>query len=534
MLIPPLLLLFGSAPPPEPVAVPTGAHWCGDPVDTGRQARILPGYGGGGFAIRTKSAKAQAYFNNGMQLAHAFAHKAAIAAFAEARRQDPQCAMCAWGLAWASGPTINYPIEAKDREKLALLTATAAALAHDGPAHERALIDALKLRYADRNGNRAFAQAMDTMAKASPDDNEIAVIAADALMIDSDYKAANMPRPVALLEGVLKRDPDYTPAIHFYIHATELAGYPERATPYADRLATLAPAASHLIHMPSHTYYWIGRYADAATANVRAVEIGDENAKRLKLPEPDGRWTLAYYGHNVVFGLGGALMADDAESGLALARPVVAMAKRMTKTEDRNEHAIGAAYIAIARFAPLDEMLAIPDPGEAAPMARAFWHYARGEAFARAGRIDGVLQEARAMPHALHPDPTGGAAPKLFRLSRLVLEGRAAMLANKPAEAAATFAKAAAIEEAHPISDTSDPPLWWYPVRRDVAAALLASGKTRDALAAADASLKRRPHDAVALAIRARAEDALGQKQAALVDRADARRSWRGNPRAIG
>jgi hypothetical protein len=210
------------------------------------------------------------------------------------------------------------------------------------------------------------------------------------------------------------------------------------------------------------------------------------------------------------------------------------MAKRMTKTEDRNEHAIGAAYVAIARFASLDEMLAIPDPGATAPMAQAFWHYARGEAFARAGKIDGVLQEARAMPHALHPDPTGGAAPKLFRLSRLVLEGRAAMLADKPADAATLFTKAAAIEEAHPISDTSDPPLWWYPVRRDVAAALLASGKTKDALAAADASLKRRPHDAVALAVRAKAEGTLGQKQGALMDRKDARRSWRGDPRAIG
>jgi tetratricopeptide (TPR) repeat protein len=534
LLIPPILLLFGAAPPPEPETAPTNPHWCGDPVDTGDRARLLPGYGGGGFTIQTRSAKAQAYFNNGMQLAHAFAHKAAIEAFAEARRQDPQCAMCAWGLAWASGPTINYPIEAKDREKLALLTGTAAALAQTGPTNERALIAALKLRYADHDGNRAFAQAMDAMAKASPDDDEIAVVAADALMIDSDYKASNMPRPVALLEGVLKRNPDYTPAIHFYIHATELAGYPDRATPYADRLAALAPAASHLIHMPSHTYYWIGRYADAATANVRAVEIGNENAKRLKLPEPDGKWTLAYYGHNVVFGLGGALMADDAASGLTLARPVIAMAKRAGKLDMRYQHSVGEAYIAMARFAPVDETLAIPDPGTSSPIAQAFWHYARGEAFARTGNVEGILQEARAIPHALNPDPTGGAAPKLFKVSRLVLEGRAAMLRNKPAEAASAFSKAAAIEESRSISEASDPPLWWYPVRRDVAAALLADGNAKAALAAADASLKRRPRDAVALAVRAKAEDVLGNKQAAIADRIDARRNWRGSLRAIG
>jgi tetratricopeptide (TPR) repeat protein len=188
----------------------------------------------------------------------------------------------------------------------------------------------------------------------------------------------------------------------------------------------------------------------------------------------------------------------------------------------------------MARFAPLDEMLAIPDPGDSSPIVQGFWHYARGEAFARAGNIEGVLREARAMPRTINPDPTGGAAPKLFKVSRLVLEGRAAMLENKPAAATSAFSKAAAIEESRPISESSDPPLWWYPVRRDVAAALLASGKAREALAAADASLKRRPRDAVALATRARAQDALGNKQAAIADRTDARRNWRGDPRALG
>lgn len=535
IVVPAMLLLFGSAPPPPSApVVPAQAHWCGDPVDTGSTPHILAGYGGGGFAIRTKNPMAQAYFNNGMQLAHAFAHKAAIEAFQQARRLDPDCAMCAWGEAWSSGPTINYGIDAKARAKLALITTTAEKLAQDGSASERALIAALKVRYADGNGNKAFAQAMDAMATAMPDDDEIAVIAADALMIDSDYKAANMARPVALLEGVLKRHPDYTPAIHFYIHATETAGYPDRATPYADRLAALAPAASHLIHMPSHTYYWIGRYDDAAIANVHAVAIGDENARRLKLPEPDGRWTLAYYGHNVVFGLAGALMADDARAGLGLARPVLAMAARTPRLDDRYQHSVGDAYIALARFAPAEEMLALPDPGKANGVAQAFWHYARGEVFARTGNADAVLREADAIPPGIDPDPTGGMLPKLFKLSRLVLQGRAAMLQNKPADAAKLFAKAAAIEEAKSFARASDPPIWWYPVRRDVAAALLASGKPSDAVAAADASLKLRPRDAVALAVRAKAEGALGRKQAARGDRAAARLAWRGDPAKIG
>lgn len=533
LLILPMLSLFGAAPPPAAPPAPDPAHWCGDPIGIPGAARILPGYGAGGFTIRTDSAAAQAFFNNGMQLAHAFAHKAAIAAFAEARRRDPTCAMCAWGEAWASGPTINYGIGADARKPLATLTATAASLARDGPASERAMIAALAVRYGGGGGNRAFAQAMDAMARAAPADDELAVIAADALMIDSDYRADRMPRPVALLEGVLGRNPDYTPAIHFYIHATELAGYPARATRFADRLAALAPAASHLVHMPSHTYYWIGRYADAASTNVRAVAISNDNAKRLTLAEPDGRWTLAYYGHNVTFGLGGALMADDAASGLALARPVVAMAQRTARLDQGPQGAVVAAYVAIARFAPLAEMLAIPDPGAANPSTRALWHYARGEALARSGDADGVLRELAAIPDRLQPGPTDSATAAMLRISRHVLAGRAAMLLHQPAQAARAFARAATLEETR-LGMFNDPPRWWYPVRRDLAAALLADGRSQDALAAATASLARRPHDAVALAIRARAETALGGLQAAARDRADARRAWRGDPRALG
>jgi len=535
LLIGPMVLLWGAAPPVPAPLLPDASHWCGDPIEASAHPELLPGYGGGGFKVRTTSPQAQAFFDNGMQLAHAFAHKAAIAAFQEARRLDPACAMCAWGEAWSSGPTINYGIEEADRKKLAEIAATAEKLAASGPANERALIAALKLRYANDRGNKAFAEAMDALARGNPADDELAVIAADALMIDSDYQPSKMARPVALLETVLKRNPDYTPAIHFYIHATELAGYPDRATPYADELAALAPAASHLVHMPAHTYYWIGRYADAGTTNVRAVEISEENAKRLKLPEPDGQWTLAYYSHNVSFGLAGALMAGDAKSALALARPLAAMAARAgDKLETGRQGLVGKAYVALARFAPREELMAIADPGASKPLLQALWHYARGEAFARAGDAEAVAREAEAIPDHLRPDPSHGWDGKLVQVSRLVLIGRVAMLQNDPGKAFKAFRKATALEEGKPLGDSNDPPAWWYPVRRDMAAALLAQGKAQEAMTEADTSLKRRPHDAVALATRAKAEEALGQTRAAAADRADARRSWRGDVRVVG
>ncbi|OAN59880.1 hypothetical protein [Sphingomonas sp. TDK1] len=536
--IAPVLLLLGAVMPPRAteIAAAFSPHWCGDATDPAARPALLAGYGPGGFPVQTGNAQAQAFFNNGMQLAHAFAHKAAIAAFQESRRLDPNCAMCSWGEAYAAGPTINYPIDAKERARLAEVVANAERLATNGTEREKRLIAAMKLRYTGdaRQGNRAFADAMDALARAHPDDDSIAVVTADALMIASDFKSEQMARPVALLETVLKRNPDFAPAIHFYIHATEGAGVPKRAEPYADRLATIAPAASHLVHMPSHTYYWVGRYEDAAIANQKAVELGFANARRLKLDAPDGVWTLAYHGHNVQFGVGGALMAGDATRGLALARPLVEMGARAKTLDPFKQVVLGQGYIALAQFAPLAETLAIPAPPKDAIIAQAFWHYARGEAYARAGDRDGLRVEARALPGKIRGDTLGGSATAAVKLARLVLEGRAAMLDHRPDRAAKAFAGAAVIEEAKPLSEWTDPPLWWYPVRRDLAIALLESGKAREALAEIEASLRHRPQDPVALAARGEIQAKLGNARAARRDSAAALAHWHGALAPLG
>ena len=122
---------------------------------------------------------------------------------------------------------------------------------------------------------------------------------------------------------------------------------PALAEPYADRLAALAPKASHLVHMPSHTYYWVGRYEDAAKANMRAVELGIDNAKRLGLPPPDGVWGLPYHSHNVTFGLGGALEAGDADIALKLGRPLVARSQAKTEAAPFSQMIAANGYYAI-------------------------------------------------------------------------------------------------------------------------------------------------------------------------------------------
>jgi hypothetical protein len=77
---------------------------------------------------------------------------------------------------------------------------------------------------------------------------------------------------VAALESVLARAPDHIGAIHYYIHAIEASPTPSAREPYADKLATLAPGAGHLIHMPAHIYIRVGRYHDATLNNLKATD----------------------------------------------------------------------------------------------------------------------------------------------------------------------------------------------------------------------------------------------------------------------
>lgn len=472
---------------------------------------LLEGYGNGGFPITTTNPKAQAYFDNGMQLAHAFAHKAAIEAMKEAVRLDPHCAMCVWGEAWASGPTINYGKSEDEVGEFATQADKAADLAKtNGTERERALIHALQLRYKDggggKNGDLNFARAMAALASQYPTDDEIAVIAADAWLMspaktNEEWKL-NAALAMPLLEGILKRNPNDTPAIHFYIHATEVAGEPAKAEPYADKLAALAPRASHLVHMPSHTYYWVGRYEEAARTNLRAVELGIENAKRLGLPQPDGVWGLPYHAHNVTFGLGGAMEAGDRDIALKLGVPLVERSQTDTKAGAFRQLIAANGYLAMAQFAEPARVMALPEPK--LPFLIAAWHYARGEALARQGNAAGVRREAaaiRGITGELSKDDGSLQAQTLTFIARNVLIGRAAMLDRRPADAAIAFQQAAELQESDDFSSVSDPPAWHYPVRRDLAAALLAQNDRAGARRELDAALKYRPKDPGSLAL---------------------------------
>jgi len=514
-----------SAPAVDPAATAIASICTASaykPSEGKRAITMQPGMGTGGFAI-SANREAQGWFDYGLKLYHAFYHGDAKLAFAKAAEADPNCAMCVWGQALAEGPTQNYDIDEKERAA-ALAFAKKAQSMVAGDARDRDLTQALVQRYSGaKKFDVTYAERMQAIAAANPTNDDIAVLAAHAWqgVRGQDEKVIG-EKAIALLEPVLKRSPNDSGAIHFYIHASEFAGRANIALAPAHRLAGIAPNASHLVHMAAHTFFRVGEYQDAAVVNADALGVDATYGRSQNQPEALSK--NDYYAHNFNFGIAGAMMSGDRALALKFAEHMPVAWPLDTLKGDAQSGSRTRTHIAYALFSP-DEALAVKAPGADAPKALAGWHYARGEAFARKGDLAGLQVEIKGLAGKglFWRKPPGWNV-----IARHVLEGRAAMLEGKPEVAAKLFAEAAASQEKL-FKDNMDPPPWWYPIHRSAAAAHLAAGRHADAVREAETSLKAWPDDPMALVVLSRAEEALGRKDAARDHIARAQKLWRGD-----
>src|SRR5688572_17275450 len=272
-------------------------------------ARFYEGFGNYKRTVSTSSPMAQRWFNQGLQLLYGFNHDEAIRSFRAAAQEDPNCAMAWWGIAYASGLHINNPAMSETQSKQAW-EATQEALKrldHARPV-EKALIGAVAQRYAwpipeDRKPlDMAYAGAMESVWKEHSNDPDVGALFAESLMNLQPWDLWNhdgTPKGrtleiVATLERVIEMRRDHPGANHFYIHAVEASNDAQRAVPIAERLAGLVPGSGHLVHMPSHIYARVGRYADASDSNERAIEV---DRSYFKIAPPPEFYSM-YFVHN--------------------------------------------------------------------------------------------------------------------------------------------------------------------------------------------------------------------------------------------
>ena len=473
---------------------------------------LWDGLGSVSYKITTSNPAAQTYFDQGLRLTYAFNHGEAQRAFREAQKLDPECAMCFWGEALVLGPNINLPMQDEALAPAFAAAQKARALAANASPREQALIAALSARYAENPKadrkvlDAAYAAAMGKVAAEFPEDNEIAVLYAESVMDVSPWNywqpGGGEPNPqsvaiVPTLERVLAKDPNHPGAIHYYIHAVEASDRPERAEPHADRLRGAIPGAGHLVHMPSHIYYRVGRYLDALSDNKTAVAVDEKYLAATGAPM--GVYRLGYYPHNVHFVIASAQMAGDGPVVIAAAEKLRGLIPdEIARGIAMTQPVKAAPYFAHAQFSAPDTILALPDPGDAIPYVKAMWHYARGVAHVARGDFAAADAEANAID-ALERTAdfsllktAGVPAEDVLKLARTLVQGRIAQAQGNTKIAIAQFEAAAALQDALAYME---PPYWYYPVRQTLAAALVQAGRLDEAEDQFRRALKRAPNN---------------------------------------
>ena len=506
---------------------------------------LYEGLGKVHFPITTSNPLAQRYFNQGLGFAYGFNHAAAIAAFREGQRLDPDCAMCFWGEAFAYGPNINAPMDPATIARAVGLARYANWLARKGTAEEKALTAAMLTRYsADAGADRAaldgaFADAMLAAAARLPANDDISLIAAEAAMNTRpwDYWTADKkPQPrlgdaVRLVETIYARNPEHPQAAHLYIHLMENGPDPKLAEAAADKLATpLSPTAGHLVHMPAHIYYRLGRWKDSIRVNVDAARA-DETW--IKASGDKGLVRYGYYPHNVHFIVTSAQMAGDMPTAIRESAKLARILDPKISSQIGWVQAVNAApYFAAVQFASPAQILAMRAPDARLPYPAAMRHYARAVAYAmqrNRGGFDrelGMLKAARESGDFKLMIDQGVPATDLLMLAETVARGRWASASGRFGDAVRLYREAATIEDK--IS-YMEPPWWYFPVEQSLGAALYRQGKYDEARQAFMAALSHFPNNGWALYGLAATERAQGRGAEAAAANAALNRAWAGH-----
>jgi tetratricopeptide (TPR) repeat protein len=513
------------------------------PPDKLPPAQKIDGVGNAHLQITAKP-EAQMWFDQGLNLLHDFWDYESERAFEQSVRVDPQCAMCYWGLYKAEsfyhGTSQGYASDALAR---------AVSLEKRASKRERLYIEATA---AFENGlksgktNEGLTQEVRLwrrVVRQYPQDTQARIFL--AYYIQDGFDKNGEPRTgqkesLAILEGVMKEDPNNSAANHYHIHAVEASAHPERATHSAEILASLAPASGHIVHMPGHIFYRLGDYARAEQAFAASLEV-DERYMAEQHVKVDDDWN---YVHNLMY-----WVADLLEEGKIHKAIEVSAKTPGARGELDSTLYTTTARDSISRLEPrlpvalrtgnweqVTELLkASKTPAESPNLgflARELEVFGEGMRAAEGNDVSGAgeasarfdaelwrltqqtkdappLQSStaggtgasnteQASPPKIQVMPDAMLQPLMNMLSVMSLELRGAILSDekKIDDAKLLFARAAQEEK---TLGYREPPNYIRPVGETEAAALMAAGDWSDAKAAFQTALEERPRSGFAL-----------------------------------
>ena len=476
-----------------------------------KPATLMSGVGNLHHSVSTSNPEAQKFFDQGLRLIYAFNHDEAARSFQRAGELDPKLAIAYWGVAEAVGPNYNDPAS-DDRFKLAHEAIQKAVdLSANASPSEQAYIQAMAKRFpADPKADRKQAaedyhDAMREVSKKFPDDLDAATLFAESGMnlhpwglwhVDGT-PLAGTEEIVATLESVIRRDPNHLGAIHYYIHATEASANPERALAGANRLAAMAPAAGHIVHMPAHVYIRTGDYDAAVKTNEEAAAV---DRAYIKASGAQGIYPMMYYSHNLHFIAACASMNGNYAEAKKNAGLLVANVGPHVKDMPPLEGFMTIPMAVDVRFHRWSEILAMPQPDPAMQIATGYWHFAHGMALAGTGKVSEAEAEYKIVSEAEQntpPDkvfamPINNKAKDIMKIAENVLGAKIAMAKKDNAQAISMLTAAVAIQD---TLKYGEPPDWFFPVRESLGGVLLMNGDAAGAEKVFRADLERNPRN---------------------------------------
>jgi tetratricopeptide (TPR) repeat protein len=513
-------------------------------MGTEKPVTMMTGLGDLHHPVSTKNTGAQGFFDQGLRLIYAFNHDEAARSFQEAAALDPKLAMAYWGMAEAVGPNYNDPASEERFKQAHEAIQKAVDLSGNASDAERDYILAMAKRFpADpksdlRKAAEEYRDAMREVMKKYPDDPDAATLFAESGMdlhpwglwhLDGTPEEGT-EEIVATLESAIKREPNHLGALHYYIHAVEASNSPERALAAANRLASLAPAAGHIVHMPAHIYIRTGDYAAAVKTNEEAAAVDRAYIQRSGV---QGIYPMMYYSHNLHFiAMCSAMTGDYVESRKAaemLAAHVGPSVKDMPALE-------GFMTIPMAvnvRFHKWDAILATKVPDAEMKTTVGFWHFARGMALAGKGRISEAEAEYKIVaeaekatpPNEIFQMPVNNKTKDILKIAGNVLGAQVALAKKDNAAAVGMLREAVAVQDTLKYNEPQD---WFFPVRESLGGVLLMTGDAKGAEEVFRDDLAKNPRNPRSLFGLHRALRAQDRNSDAWFVEQEFRKAWKG------
>jgi tetratricopeptide (TPR) repeat protein len=514
-----------------------------------RPATLMTGLGDLHHPVSTRNPQAQQFFDQGLRLIYAFNHDEAARSFKRAAELDPKLAMAYWGIAEAVGPNYNDPAS-EDRFKQAHEAVQKAVdLSSAASPSEKDYIQAMAKRFPAepktdlKKAAEEYRDAMREVAKKYPDDLDAATLFAESSMdlhpwglwhLDGTPEAGT-EEIISTLESVIKRDPNHLGAVHYYIHAVEASPSPQRALAGANRLAALAPAAGHIVHMPAHVYIRTGDYQAAVKTNQDAAAA---DRAYIKSSGAQGLYPAMYYSHNLHFIAAAASMNGDYAEAVRAANMLAAHVGPMVKDMPPLEAFMTIPLAVNVRFQKWDEILKTPQPGADRQVTTTYWHFARGMALAGTGKMAEAEKELKALSaiadatpaDAIFSMPFNNKTKDILKIATNVLGAKIDLAKKNNADAVAKLREAVAVQDSLRYGE---PPDWFSPVREMLGAALLMGGNNPEAEKVFREDLERNPRNPRSLFGLQQALKAQGRTYDAGLVEGQFRRSWKGPVAAL-